>query len=201
MKGPTDITEHQKKKKRRLHALKRHYSTLEFRSKPSDAQSMKKSKKVSESQVIMTQMVLPPDTNALGTVFGGKIMSLIDIAAAMAAGKHARAPVVTASIDALHFITPVKLGEYVHIKASVNYTGKTSMEVGVRVDKENPLTGVMKHCAKAYLTFVALNKKGKPQIVPGVIPETPDEKRRFNEAKIRRAARIKLSEQIKEHGR
>jgi len=154
-------------------------------------------KPVSESQIIMTEMVLPSDTNALGTIFGGKVVSLVDIAAAMAAGKHARSVVVTASIDALHFVSPVKLGEYVHIKASVNYAGRTSMEVGVRVDKENPLTGEMKHTATAYLTFVALDGDGKPRIVPPLLVVTPEEKRRFQEAQKRREARIKLSEELK----
>lgn len=158
---------------------------------------MKSKKSISESQIIMTEMVLPSDTNALGTIFGGKIVSLIDIAAAMAAGKHSRSVVVTASIDALHFVSPVKLGEYVHIKASVNYAGRTSMEVGVRVDKENPLTGEMKHTATAYLTFVALDSDGKPREVPEVVPGTDDERRRFAAAKIRRQARIRLAEELK----
>ena len=155
------------------------------------------SKSVSESQIIMTEMVLPSDTNALGTIFGGKIVSLMDIAAAMAAGKHSRSIVVTASIDALHFVSPVKLGEYIHIKASVNYAGRTSMEIGVRVDKENPLTGEMKHTATAYLTFVALDSDGKPRVVPGIAPENADERRRYEAAKIRRQSRIRLAEELK----
>lgn len=154
-------------------------------------------KLVAESQIIMTEMILPQDTNAIGTVFGGKVMALIDIAAAMAAGKHARSIVVTASIDALHFVAPVKLGEYIHIRASVNYAGRTSMEVGVRVDKENPLTGEMKHTATAYLTFVALDSDGKAKQVPPLKAETPEEKRRFEEAQKRRDARIKLAHELK----
>lgn len=158
-----------------------------------------KAKPVSESQIIMTEMVLPSDTNALGTIFGGKVVSLIDIAAAMAAGKHSRSTVVTASIDALHFVSPVKLGEYIHIKASVNYVGTTSMEVGVRVDKENPLTGEMKHTATAYLTFVALDSDGKPRTVPPIEPKTETERRRFEAAKIRRKSRMQLAEELKSH--
>ncbi len=154
-------------------------------------------KPVSLSHVIMTEMVLPSDTNALGTVFGGKVMSLIDIAAAMAAGRHARSVVVTASIDALHFIAPVKLGEYIHIRASVNYTGHTSMEIGVRVDKENPLTGEMKHTATAYLTFVSLDSKGKPKPIPPIQPTTEEEMRRYREAEHRRKTRVKLAEELK----
>ena len=154
-------------------------------------------KKVKDSQIVMTEMCLPGDTNALGTIFGGKVMALIDIGAAMAAGKHARSIVVTASIDALHFIAPVKLGEYIHIKASVNFVGKTSMEVGVRVDKENPITGEMKHTATAYLTFVALDTDGKARQVPGLILETDAEKRRHASAIKRRASRVKLAEELK----
>src|SRR5690606_5714210 len=128
---------------------------------------------------------------------GGKVVSLIDIAAAMAAGKHARSVVVTASIDALHFVSPVKLGEYVHIKASVNFAGRTSMEVGVRVDKENPLTGEMAHTATAYLTFVALDADGKPRVVPPLKVENEAERRRFEAAKRRRTARVELAKQLK----
>src|SRR5436190_8230591 len=105
-----------------------------------------------DSTVIMTEIVLPSDTNAIGTIFGGKIMSWIDIAGAIAAGRHARKVVVTASIDALHFIAPVKLGHIVHIRAAVNFAGRTSMEIGVRVDSENPITGEVAHTATAYTT-------------------------------------------------
>jgi acyl-CoA hydrolase len=151
----------------------------------------------SESAVIMTEIVLPSDTNALGTIFGGKVMSWIDIAAAMAAGRHARRVVVTASIDALHFLAPVKLGHYVHIKASVNFASRTSMEVGVRVDSENPLTGEMTHTSTAYTTFVALDDLGRPVPIPPIKPETPDEVRRFESAKKRREARVRLAEELK----
>src|SRR3954471_1668060 len=114
-------------------------------SKPASPE--KKGKSPSESSVIMTEIVLPSDTNALGTIFGGKVMSWIDIAAAIAAGRHARRVVVTASIDALHFKAPVKVGQVVHVQASVNYAARTSMEVGVRVDSENQLTGERVHTA------------------------------------------------------
>ena len=108
----------------------------------------------------MTEIVLPSDANALGTIVAGKIMSWIDIAGAIAAGRHARRVVGTASIDALHFVAPVKAGDVVHIKASVNYAGRTSMEVGVRVDSENLVTGDMHHRATAYTTFVSLDTHG-----------------------------------------
>jgi acyl-CoA hydrolase len=154
-------------------------------------------KKVSESVTQMTEIVLPSDTNSLGTIFGGKIMAWIDIAAAIAAGRHARKVVVTASIDALHFVSPVKVGHFVHIQASVNFAGRTSMEVGVRVDAEDPLTGKRQHTATAYTTFVALDEKGLPTPVGPLIPETPEEKRRYSAAQKRRQSRMLLAEELK----
>lgn len=150
-----------------------------------------------DSAVSMTELVLPSDANALGTIFGGKIMAWIDIAGAIAAGRHARHIVVTASIDALHFIAPVKVGHIVQIKASVNRAHKTSMEVGVRVESENPLTGESHHTASAYLTFVALDDEGKPCTVPPLHAETPDEKRRYDAALKRRESRINLAQVLK----
>ena len=145
----------------------------------------------------MTEIVLPSDTNALGSIFGGKIMSWIDIAGAIAAARHARRVVVTASIDALHFLAPVKLGHVVHLRAMVNFSSRTSMEIGVRVDSENPLTGEWTHTATAYTTFVALDDHGRPTPVPPVLPETSDEKRRFEAAKKRRESRVRLAEELK----
>lgn len=161
----------------------------------------KNSKKVSETQVTMTQLVLPTHTNALGTIFGGTMVSWIDIAAAIVANRHAQKTVVTASIDALHFLAPARQGDVVTIRASVNATGRTSMEIGVRVDSENPNTGEKWHTASAYLTFVALDSRGKPSEVPAVIPVTPEEKRRNKEAMIRRKLRMQLAEQIKSQKR
>lgn len=149
------------------------------------------------SQVTMTQLVLPSHTNALGTIFGGTVMSWIDIAAAIAAERHSRSLVVTASIDALHFIKPIKLGYIVTIKASVNFTSRTSMEVGCHVEAENPLTGEVSPAAKAYTTFVALDSNGKPKPVPAVDPQTDEEKRRFGDAKTRRENRIKEAKALK----
>ncbi len=143
---------------------------------------MEPAKTPKQSAVTMTELVLPQHTNALGSIFGGTVMSWIDIAAAISAGKHSRSSVVTASIDALHFIAPIKLGHVVEIKACVNSTGKTSMEVGVRVDSENPLTGEQFHNVSAYLTFVALGSDGKPRTIPGLTPETDTEKRRYQAA-------------------
>jgi acyl-CoA hydrolase len=152
---------------------------------------MGNAKPVSASQVIMTQLVLPTHINAMGSIFGGTIMSWIDIAAAIAAQRHSNKEVVTASIDSLSFIAPVYKGWVVNLRASVNFTSKTSMEVGVRVDAENPKTGEVFHTASAYTTFVALGSNGKPTAVPELKLETEDEKRRFEAAKRRREQRLK----------
>ncbi len=158
---------------------------------------IKGAKKVSESHVTMTQLVLPSDTNALGTIFGGKMVSWIDIAAAIAATRHAQRTVVTASIDALHFLAPAKLGDIVTIQASINATGRTSMEVGVRVDSENPTTGEKWHTASAYLTFVSLDSRGKPAPVPAIQPIGAEEKRRNHSAALRRESRVQLANELK----
>ena len=146
------------------------------------------------SHVEATHFVQPADTNSLGTIFGGSIMAWIDLAAAVCASRHTRRICVTASMDELHFLHPVYLGDIVTLKASVNVTHTTSLEVGVRVEAENPRTGVIKHTAAAYLTFVALDEKGKPTPVPPVIPETEVEKRRFREGKERRMHRLEWKE-------
>ncbi len=149
-------------------------------------------KKMSASRVEMTQLVLPEHTNALGTIFGGQIMAWIDIAAAIASFRHCRMSCVTASMDALSFLSPVRLGDIVVIRANVNFTSKTSLEVGVKVMSENPLTGEENHTSSAYLTFVALGADGKPTPVPTVVPETEKEKIWFAEGQERRAQRLRL---------
>lgn len=148
-------------------------------------------RKISESQVVMTEMVLPTHTNALGSVFGGTVMSWIDIAAAICAQRHSRKVVVTAHIDDLQFVAPVYKGWVVNLKASVNHAGNTSMEVGVRVDAENPLTGEHFHTASAYLTFVALDSQGKPSQIPNLILETDEDRRRHKAALHRRDNRLR----------
>ena len=117
-------------------------------------------------------------------------MEWVDIAASIVAARHARKVVVTASMDELHFISPVKLGQIVVLKASVNCTHRSSMEIGVRIEAEDPLTGTRSHTSSAYLTFVALDDAGRPTEVPPVVPETNEEKRRFKEGQERREARI-----------
>ena len=152
-------------------------------------------KTVSNSQVIMHELVLPNETNVHGNIFGGKVMYYMDMCAAMSAYKHARKPVVTASVDRLNFLAPAKMGDIIILKSSVNYTSKSSMEVGVRIESENTLTGKIKHTASAYLTFVALNKSNKPTSIEPIIPESDDEVRRYNSGKKRYALR---KERLKE---
>ena len=147
-------------------------------------------KTVSASQVIMTQLVLPSHTNSLDTIFGGVIMSWIDICGAIAAQRHSNKEVVTASLDSLHFVAPVRKGWVVNLKASVNFVSRTSMEIGVRVDAENPKSGEIYHTATAYLTFVAIGGDGRPSVVPPLTFETDDEKRRAQQAERRRKIRL-----------
>lgn len=142
------------------------------------------------SWVEMTEMVLPQHTNAVGTAFGGVVMSWVDIAAATAALRHANLSVVTASIDAMHFLAPVRLGWIVTLKASVNFTARTSMEVGVRVAAENPITGERHHTASGYLTFVAVDSSGNAVPIPPLLPETAEEKARFTRGAERRRLRL-----------
>ncbi|MCX7770877.1 MAG: acyl-CoA thioesterase [Proteobacteria bacterium] len=149
-------------------------------------------KTVKETSVIIAQEMNPQDANPAGNVHGGVIMKLIDTAAGVVAKRHAGSNVVTASIDSLDFHHPVYVGDVVFFKASINYVGNTSMEVGVRVEAENPVTGKIRHTASAYLTFVALDEYGKPKKVPPLILETDEERRRYKEAERRR--QIRLSE-------
>ena len=147
----------------------------------------------SDSEVVMTELVLPSHTNAIGTIFGGTVVSWIDIAAAISAMRHARKQVVTASIDALSFVSPIKLGNVVEIHARVNFVSRTSMEIGVRVDTQNAQTGEKHHAVTAYTTFVALDEHGRPTPVPPLVLETPEDKRRFEEARQRRESRMALA--------
>lgn len=147
-------------------------------------------KRVRDSSVIIAQVMIPQDANPAGNVHGGIVMKLIDTAAAVAASRHARCNAVTASIDRLDFHHAVYVGNLLFFKASLNMVGRTSMEVGVRVEAEDIITGVVRHTASAYLTFVALDENGKPREVPQLIIETEEEIRRNREAKIRREARL-----------
>ena len=148
-------------------------------------------KRVSESSVIMSKLMDPQDANPAGNVHGGVIMRLIDTAAGVTACRHARSNVVTASIDRLDFHSPVFVGNLVTCKASLNLVGKTSMEVGVRVEAENLITGEIRKTASSYLTYVALDRSGQPLPVPPLIVETEDEIRRNCEAARRKEARLR----------
>ena len=155
-------------------------------------------KTVQNSIVVMHELVLPNDTNVLGNILGGRVMHYMDICAAMSAYKHARSPVVTASVDRLNFLAPAKMGDILILKSSVNYTGHTSMEVGVRIESENTISGEINHTASAYLTFVSLDDERKPKQVEGINPETADEVRRFKQAEMRKEIRkARLNEIVK----
>lgn len=142
------------------------------------------------SRVERAEHVLPNDTNPHGTIFGGRVMALVDLAATIAASRHARRAVVTASIDELHFLAPIKLGHIVLLEAQVNEAFGTSMEIGVTVSSENPITGERRLTTTAYATFVALDDLGKPARVPPLLPETDEERQRQAEARARKQERI-----------
>jgi len=145
---------------------------------------------VSESRSEYTQVALPNDANLLGNVLGGHIMHLIDLCGGLAAWRHARRPVVTASVDGVSFLHPVRIGHVLILKSSVNRVFNSSMEVGVKVWVEDRDTGEVHHTSSAYLTFVALDAKGRPVSVAPVLPETEDEKRRFEQAGCHRESRL-----------
>ncbi len=149
------------------------------------------SRTVDESRVEMTEIIMPNDGNPLGNAMGGRVMHWIDVCAAVCAGRHARTPVVTASVDNVDFHNPVPVGSVIVLLASVNFTGRTSMEIGVKVWQEERLTGDRKHVVSAYLTFVSLDPETrKPRPVPAIEPKTENEKRRCKEAAARRKARL-----------
>lgn len=148
-------------------------------------------KKVSDSQIIMTELVLPNHTNQLGNLLGGQLMHWIDICAALSAAKHSNRVCVTASVDRIDFHHPIRLGDAVTLVASVNRVFRTSMEVGVKVYAQNFREGTKIHTNTAYLTFVAVDNEGKPVPAAEAVPETEDEKRRYEEALIRRENRLK----------
>ncbi|OGU59627.1 MAG: acyl-CoA thioesterase [Ignavibacteria bacterium RBG_13_36_8] len=152
--------------------------------------SNRKAKKVFDSIVTMTELVLPHHTNQLGNLLGGQLMHWIDICAALAASKHSERICVTASVDKIDFHHPIKLGDVVTLTASVNRAFRTSMEVGITVNAESYVRGKKLHSNSAYMTFVSVDENGKPVETFDVIPETEDEKRRFEEALQRRQNRL-----------
>jgi acyl-CoA hydrolase len=147
-------------------------------------------KRVSASSSEMVEAVLPNDTNPLGNMLGGRVMYLIDIAGALAAHRHANSHVVTAAVDYLDFRFPIRMGEFIVLKSSVNRVFHTSMEVGVKVFSENILTGERKHTSSAYVTFVAIDLNRQPHPAPPLILETEDDRRRYREAGERRRLRL-----------
>lgn len=152
--------------------------------------STRRKKKVSDSVLTMTELVLPHHTNQLGNLLGGQLMHWIDICAALSAAKHSQRICVTASVDRIDFHHPIKLGNVVTLIASVNRAFKTSMEVGVKVFGESLTEGKRVHSNTAYLTFVSVDENGKPVDTFEIVPETDDEKRRFEEALQRRENRL-----------
>lgn len=154
--------------------------------------AMTAGKPASQSRVEVTHLVMPGDANVLGTAFGGMVMQWTDLAAGMAAMRHARRPVVTASIDRLAFLAPVRIGHMAILTAQVNAVFRTSMEVGVVVVTEDPLTGTRQKCCDAYLTFVVLAPDGKPTAAPPLVAETDEERCREADAAVRREARLAL---------
>jgi acyl-CoA hydrolase len=158
---------------------------------------MSEGKPVRESISEYSEIALPNDANVLGNLLGGRVMHLVDLAGAMAAIRHARRPVVTASVDSLHFLHPVRIGQLMVLRSSVNRAFRTSMEVGVKVETENLITGEKLHTCSAYLTFVALDEKGNAIAVPPVIPEMDSEIRRYREAGERREYRLALRQRMR----
>jgi acyl-CoA hydrolase len=146
---------------------------------------------VSQSRTEMVEAALPVDANILGDLLGGRVMHLVDIAAAIAAYRHCHSHVVTVSVDHLDFRNPIHVGELIVVKSSVNRVFHTSMEVGVKVFSEDVLSGLRKHTTSAYLTFVALDEARNPQAAPPLISETPEDRRRFREALARRKLRLR----------
>lgn len=154
-------------------------------------------KAAAESRVTLTQMMEVTDANVAGNVHGGVIMRLVDTAAALAAIRHAGALAVTVSLDQMSFLEPVHIGDVVTLHAAVNDVGTTSMECGVRVEAENPITGTRVHAASAYLVYVAIDEEGHPRPVPPLLAESETEQRRQREAKLRRQTRMTHKEAVK----
>lgn len=153
---------------------------------------------VRESHAILAELALPSDANNWGFLLGGRLMHLVDICGGLAAMKHARCPVVTASADSINFMHPVYMNQLITLHSSVNRVFKTSMEVGVKVIVEDVMTGQSRHTTSAYLTFVAIDEHGKPVPVAPALPETDEEKRRYEEAGVRREYRLAKRNRVKQ---
>jgi acyl-CoA hydrolase len=143
-----------------------------------------------DSEVILSQQMMPSDANPLGNIHGGAIMKLVDEAGGLAATRHARRPVVTVTMDSMTFLSPVRVGHLLTLRGRVNWVGKSSIEVGVRVEAENPITGEITHTNSAFAVFVALDDEGRPSPVPPLILETEEDRRRWNEGEERQEIRL-----------
>jgi acyl-CoA hydrolase len=150
---------------------------------------------VSASQTTMTELMMPHMANSLGNVFGGVILSLIDRVAAVAAIRHAGGPCVTVSVDQVDFREPIHVGELVIARASVNFVGRTSLEIGVRIEAEHVPSGRRRHTNSCYVTFVAIDEDERPRPVASIVPETAEQKRRYADAQARRALRQRHREE------
>ncbi|MFZ0819189.1 MAG: acyl-CoA thioesterase [Candidatus Acidiferrales bacterium] len=157
---------------------------------PGSGEASAAGKPVSASRTEMVEVVLPQDANALGNILGGRVMHLMDIAAAIAAHRHSHSYAVTASVDHVDFRNPIRVGELIVLKSSVNRVFNTSLEAGVKIFSENILTGERKHTTSAYVTFVAIDENRNPKKVAPLILETEDDRRRWREAGERRAIRM-----------
>lgn len=153
-----------------------------------------KGKRVADSRVETTHLMMPNFANPAGKIYGGTILSLADSVAYMCAARHSTPSCVTVSVDQVDFREPIEIGEVVVFKACINYVGRTSMEVGIRIEAESLQTGLRRHTNSCYFTMVAIGHDGKPTPVPPLITETADEKRRFKEGRIRREHAKELSE-------
>jgi acyl-CoA hydrolase len=165
---------------------------------PTTAHAAKKKKSPRDSAVLTRKIVSPDLLNPNGTLFGGVVMSWIDEVAFMSARRFSGRPfVVTASIDNITFVMPLRMGDHVILTSQVNYVGRTSMEIGVKVEREDPYTGERRQATSAYLTFVALDKRGTPKSVPELSLETPEDKRRWDEARLRARVRERVRKHLK----
>ncbi|MDE3088126.1 MAG: acyl-CoA thioesterase [Chloroflexota bacterium] len=158
-------------------------------------------KRASESEVALSQQMMPSDANPLGNVHGGYIMKLVDEAGGLAAMRHARRPVVTVAMDSMTFLSPVRVGHVLTLRARVNWVGKSSIEVGVRVEAENPVTGEIVHTNSAFAIFVALDDQGRSTSAPPLILETEEDQRRWQQGEERQALRLRRARRKSPVGR
>lgn len=151
---------------------------------------------IGETRTVVQRIMMPMDANPAGNVYGGSILKYIDEVASLVAFRHTRTNVVTASIDRMDFLAPMRVGDFLILRAAINYTGRTSMEVGVRVEAENPRTGHVVHAGSCYLTTVALGSDGRPTPVPPVSPANDEERAWFENGERRRRERLRVREHL-----